>query len=125
MAVSEDFRAYVLEQLDRAIPQLRAKEVFGGVGLYFTDILFGIILEGALYLKVNKFTRSQYEAYGMGPFKPFGEEGSPVQYYRVPEAILENPEALRNWAREALAVALEKKAMRIAADKGRKRRSGR
>ncbi|GBD31621.1 MAG: DNA transformation protein tfoX [Gemmatimonadales bacterium] len=125
MPVSESFRTYVLEQLDRAIPHVRAKDMFGGVGLYFTDIFFGIIFDDALYLKVNDFTRPHFEAYGMGPFKPYGEEGSSLQFYRVPEEILENPEALRDWAREALAVALEKKAMRIAAEKKRRRRTGR
>jgi DNA transformation protein len=125
MAVSESFRTYVLQELERAIPRLYAKDMFGGVGLYFTDVCFGIIFDDALYLKVNDFTRPHFEAYDMGPFKPYGEEGSSLQHYRVPEEILKKPQALRAWAREALAVALEKKAMRIAAEKKRRRRIGR
>lgn len=125
MPVSQGFRTYVLEQLEGAIPGLRAENQFGGVALYFTDVLFGILFDDALYLKVNDFTRPHFEAYGMGPLKPYGEEGSSLQYYRVPGRILENPEALRNWTREALAVALEKKAIRIVTREKKRRRIGR
>lgn len=123
MPVNETLRTYILEHMDGAIPRLHTKDLAGGVALCFTDVFFGIIFQDALYLKTNRFTRPRFESYGMEPLKPYGEEGSALEsYYRVPPGVLENPAILREWAREALAVALEKKAMRIAAEKKRKKR---
>lgn len=123
MGLNEELRTYVLQHLDGAIPRLQTKDLAGGVGLCFADVFFGIIFQDALYLKTNRFTRPRFQSYGMEPLKPYGEEGSALEnYYRVPQGVLENPELLREWAREALGVALEKKARRIAAEKSRRKR---
>ena len=36
---------------------------------------------------------------------PFGEGSAPMQYYQLPEDLLEDPEALRPWTDGAVAVA--------------------
>jgi TfoX/Sxy family transcriptional regulator of competence genes len=41
----------------------------------------------------------------MGPFRPGGEHGEAMQYYQVPEELLEDAEELRGWVAKALAVA--------------------
>ena len=41
----------------------------------------------------------------MGPFRPYGDEGEVMQYYRVPDDLLEDAEALRPWVDKAIAVA--------------------
>jgi len=48
----------------------------------------------------------------MGPFRPYGEDGESMQYYQVPEDLIEDPEALRPWAEKAIAVAGQKRAKR-------------
>ncbi len=53
--------------------------------------------------------RGDYEDRGLSPFQPFGEGGATMQYYPVPEEILEDPEALRGWVDKAIAVAARKK----------------
>jgi len=45
----------------------------------------------------------------MGPFRPYGPGGEVMQYYQVPEEVLEDAEALRSWAQNAIAVARSKK----------------
>ena len=86
--------------------------MFGGVGLYSGDLFFALIAEDTLYFKVDASNRPDFEERGMEPFRPFGEDGGTMQYYEVPEDLLEDPDALRPWAEKALAVARGSKSRR-------------
>jgi DNA transformation protein len=110
MTVSSSFQVLVLDQLSRAVSRVRARPMFGGVGIYSGETFFALIADDTLYFKVDATTRPQFEARGMEPFRPFGEDGGTMQYYQVPEDVLEDPETLRPWAENALAVARRKKA---------------
>ena len=105
MAVSAGYQAFVLDQLRRVLPVVRAKRMFGGVGLYADDLFFALLDDDALYLKVDDGTRPDFERRGLRPFQPFGEGSTPMQYYQLPEDLLEDPDALRPWAEGAVAVA--------------------
>jgi TfoX/Sxy family transcriptional regulator of competence genes len=41
----------------------------------------------------------------MDPFRPYGPAGEVMQYYCVPAEVLEDAEALGDWAERAIAVA--------------------
>ena len=105
MSVSEGFREFVLEQLARTTPGLRARSMFGGVGLYAGDLFFALMDDDVLYFKVDDGNRARFEARGMGPFHPGGGEGEVMQYYEVPADVLEDVEALAPWAAAAVEVA--------------------
>ncbi len=107
MSFSEEYLDYVLDQLKSAGP-VTARKMFGGVGLYWKGVFFALIAEDTLYFKVDDSNRSDYEARGMGPFKPFGEKSHVMQYYEVPVEVLEDREMLQEWAYKALSVALRK-----------------
>ena len=109
MTVSSSFQVLVVDQLNRAVSRIRARPMFGGVGIYSGEIFFALIADDTLYFKVDASTRPEFEARGMEPFRPFGDEGGTMQYYQVPEDVLEDPETLRPWAEKALAVARRKK----------------
>ena len=105
MSVSAGFRAFVLEQLARATPLLRARNMFGGVGLYSGELFFALMDDDVLYFKVDETTRPRFEERHMGPFRPGDEGGEVMQYYEVPAEVLEDAEALAPWAAEAVEVA--------------------
>lgn len=105
MSVSDGFRAFVLEQLGRTIRDVRARNMFGGVGLYAGDLFFALMDDDVLYFKVDDATRARFERRGMGPFRPSGGGGEVMQYYEVPGDVLEDVEALAPWATDAVAVA--------------------
>jgi DNA transformation protein len=110
MAVTNSFQTFVLEQLSRALPAIRARRMFGGVGIYAADLFFALIDDDAVYFKTDAATREEFESRGMGPFRPSGAGGETMMYYQLPEDVLENPESLRTWADKAIAVARRAKA---------------
>jgi DNA transformation protein and related proteins len=102
MAVGEGDLTFVLDQL-AGLGGLRARRMFGGVGLYCRDLFFALIDDGILYLKVDDRTRARYTRRRLKPFAPDGMPS--MSYYPVPAAILEDADALVVWAREAVDVA--------------------
>jgi DNA transformation protein len=109
VSVSPSFRTFILEQLGRSVRDIRARNMFGGVGIYGDGFFFALIDEDTLYFKVDESNRPDFEARGMGPFQPYGEDGETMGYYRVPEDLLEDAEVLGEWAEEAISVARRKK----------------
>jgi DNA transformation protein len=102
MAVSPEFRAFVEDQLGRVVP-VRTRPMFGGLGLYWGDRFFGIVDDDILYFKVDDETRPRYQARRMRAFEPMG---TPMNgYWQVPAGVLEDPEELESWTREAIDVA--------------------
>lgn len=73
MTVTATYRAFVLERLQRALPDVRARDMFGGVGIYSGTTFFALIGNDVLYFKVDERTRVDFEARGMRAFRPFGE----------------------------------------------------
>lgn len=112
MPVSKSYRTYVLEQLNRALPAVRARAMFGGVGLYAGNVFFALIANDMLYFRTDESTRAEFESLGMEPFRPFDEHGPVMSYYQLPEEILEDPETLRTWAERAIECARVRRAHR-------------
>lgn len=107
--VSDGFRDFALEQLGRVAPAIRSRRMFGGVGVYSDDRFFALLDDDTLYLKADAVTRSEFEAAGMQPFRPFGEGGETMSYYAVSADVLEDAEALQPWVRRALDAAGRKR----------------
>jgi DNA transformation protein and related proteins len=112
MTVTPSFKIFVLEQLGHCVPGIRSRSMFGGVGIYSNQVFFALIDDDNLYFKVDESNRPDFEARGMGPFRPYGEGGETMQYYRVPEDLLEAPEGLGQWAEKAILAAQRAKARR-------------
>jgi DNA transformation protein and related proteins len=112
MTVSPSFRIFILEQLGRRVQGIRGRSIFGGVGIYAGDVFFALIDDDILYFKVDDSTRPEFEARGMTPFRPYGEDGEVMQYYRVPDDLLEDAEVLGEWADQAILAARRAKRSR-------------
>ena len=104
MRVSVSFREFVLDQLG-GLDGLRARAMFGGVGLYADDVFFGIVAADELFFKVDDTNRREYETAGSVPFKPYADRAMTMPYYRVPLVVLEDAAMLGEWAARAVAVA--------------------
>src|SRR5205814_5650053 len=101
MSVSPEYRAQILERLGQVAP-VRARPMFGEVGLYVGAHLFGMMVNDGLYLKVDDSNRADYEAAGIGPFiAPWS--GKPTSSYAVPAAVLADDARLGAWVDKAVA----------------------
>jgi DNA transformation protein and related proteins len=109
MSVSPSFRTFVVDQLSRIQPDIRTRSMFGGVGIYAGEFFFALIDNDLVYFKADATNRDRFVACGMGPFMPGGAGGEVMQYYQVPEDVLEDPEELRAWAGESIEVARRKR----------------
>ena len=98
-----------LEWLAESLAPLRGvslRRMFGGHGVFRAGAMFGLVVADRLYLKVDTATEARYRAAASRPFR-YTRRGQEVAlgYWLVPEAVLEEPEALLAWADEASAVA--------------------
>ena len=107
MPASDGFVNYAKEQLE-PVATITSKRMFGGVGLYADGLFFALIDNDVLYLKVDDSTRPEFEAAGLGPFRPYGDERT-MNYNEVSVEILEDAEELTRWAKKAIDVAARNK----------------
>ncbi len=93
------------------------KRLFGGAGLYCEALMFGIVFDGAIYLKVDETSIADFEREGSRPFvytraRSPGRVGrQSLSYWRLPERLYDDPDELAVWAGRALAIAERKKAV--------------
>lgn len=109
--VSEGFRQYVQEQLSQVTP-VTLRRMFGGVGIYSRGFFFALMDNDTLFFKVDESNRPDYEARGMGAFRPFGDDRVSMQYYELPAEILEDAELLRPWVHRSVSAAMRKSAQK-------------
>lgn len=104
----DSFNEFVLDQLS-ALPDLRAKAMFGAHGLYCGDRFFGILDDGRLFFKTDARSQADYTARGMEPFT-YEMKGKmmTMAYHEVPPDVLEQPRELTAWAQRAIQIAAAK-----------------
>ena len=96
---------YLIDQL-APLGDVRGRRMFGGHGLYLNGTMVGIIDEETLYLKVDSGNRDAYEAEAMTPFT-YASKGRRIalSYWEAPAAVIEEPDQLQQWVREAAGAA--------------------
>ncbi len=105
MPYSKDYLQYVLEQL-AGLRGAVSRRMFGGAGLYYEELFFGLIAGDTLYFRVNDANRPDYETLGMNRFQPYADKPHlSFNYYEVPAHVLEDADELVVWARRSLEVA--------------------
>jgi DNA transformation protein len=104
MAVSVSFRTYLLEQMGQIRP-VTTRPMFGGLTFFAEGRAFALVADEVLYFKVDDSNRPDFMAAGKGPFLPFGDPEKPMQYYELPEEVLEDTDQLADWMAKAIAVA--------------------
>ena len=81
--------------------------MFGGAGVFREGLMFGLIADEVLYLKVDETTKPDFEAEGTSPFM-YSKDGKAMEmaYWRLPERLYDDADELTEWAHRAFAVAL-------------------
>ena len=94
---------------------VRLRRMFGGYGIFCDGVMFGLIAEAVLFLKVDDTTRASFLEAGAEPFM-YEKAGKLVEmsYVTVPDDAGENADEFRPWAHMALAAANRAKAAKPA-----------
>jgi DNA transformation protein len=100
-----EFTYYVVN-LMQSIGPVSAKFMFGGYGLFLEGLMFGLIADNVLYLKVDKETENEFKAKRLEKFT-YNKKGKEfkMSYYQAPEEALEDGEEMRSWAAKAYSAA--------------------
>lgn len=113
MSVQVQYLTWILEQLE-GLGGVTARRMFGGVGLYHSELFFGLIDDDTLFFKTDDSNASEYQARNMPRFMPPSDRPmGPMGYHQVPADIVEDAEMLVAWARKAIAVALASRSARV------------
>ena len=90
------------------------KRMFGGAGIYAEGLMFAIMFDGVIYLRVDAATIPDFECAGSAPFVyPLARHhvGRPSRsFWRLPERLYDDPDELAIWAGRAFAIAKLRKA---------------
>ena len=107
MGVTDEYLTYVVDQLGHMV-RIEVKRMFGGASIYCDGVMFALVADDVLYLKVDDSNRPDFDAVGMKAFQPFPEKATRMSYYEVPGDVLEQKAVLGPWAQKALRIAEEK-----------------
>jgi DNA transformation protein len=104
--VSQEFQAFILDLLAPLNPV--ARRMFSGVGLFRDGVMFGLLARDSMHLRVDARSRERFEAAGSAPFtyNRAGRTVSIESYYALPDGLLDQPDELQDWARDAIGAAL-------------------
>jgi DNA transformation protein len=124
MAESESDLAFARDLL-REMGGVQTRRMFGGAGLYLDGVMFGLVDDGRIYLKVDERLKAELKAAGAerwiyvernGPKAGAPQETS---YWSLPDSACDDPGEAAAWGRRAHAVAM---ALKTAAPARRRRK---
>ena len=105
MPHADEFIEHLLDLL-HDLGAVSARRMFGGYGIYRGSVMFGLVSNNTLYLKVDAQNRPLFEAEDLEPFLYESKTRSiEMSYCRAPEAALESPAIMLEWASHALEAA--------------------
>ena len=106
MVASESFAEFLREQL-APLGRVTMRRMFGKTGVFCNGVMFGMVTENMLYLRVDDHNRAAFKE--AEPFPPLSYEKKgctiDLSFWRAPERLFDEPDELVTWARIALAAA--------------------
>ncbi len=115
MVASDSFAEFLREQL-APLGRIALRRMFGKTGVFCDGVMFGMVTDNMLYLRVDDGNRKAFEEAASWPPLNYAKGGTTIDlsFWRVPERLFDEPDELVDWARSALAAA-----HRVAAKRGR------
>jgi DNA transformation protein len=97
---------------------IEARRMFGGAGLYAQGVMFGLVDDDQIFLKVDEALKADMAAAGSRPWiyaerqGPQSSQPRDSSYWALPESALDDAEEACAWAARSLAAAVAIKAAR-------------
>lgn len=92
------------------------RKMFGGHGVYYQGLMFGLVIDDTLYLKADATSLPWFEREGLPPFVYSDRHGrhTTLSYRQAPDEIFDDQELAALWARRAFEAALRAQAAKTA-----------
>ena len=115
MVASDSFAEFLREQL-APLGRVSMRRMFGKTGVFCDGLMFGMVTDNMLYLRVDDLNRVAFEEAESSPPLNYKKKRSTIDlsFWRAPERLFDEPDELVAWARLALAAA-----RRVATKRGR------
>ena len=103
---SSPFAEHVAELLE-PLGGIQLRRMFGGYGIFKDGVMFALIADDTLYFRTDAASRSAFEARDLEPFV-YDKAGraTSMPYHRAPDEGFDDPDVMRDWARDAFAAAV-------------------
>src|SRR5512139_1549348 len=113
MVASDSFAEFLHEQL-APLGRVALRRMFGKTGVFCDGVMFGMVTENMLYLRVDDHNRGAFKEAQSVPPLNYEKKGSTIDlsFWRAPERLFDEPDELVAWARLALAAARRVKTKR-------------
>lgn len=101
-----EFVAYLSEVFETLGP-IGSRPMFGGHGIYYDDLMIGLVADHQLYLKADSESIPEFTALALPPFE-YNKAGKAMtmSYYLAPETIFDDRNEALRWGKLAHAAAL-------------------
>ena len=115
MVASDGFAEFLREQL-APLGRVTMRRMFGKTGVFCDGLMFGMVTDNMLYLRVDDHNRVAFKEAESVPPLSYVKRGRTLDlsFWRAPERLFDEPDEFVAWARVALAAA-----RRVAARRGR------
>jgi DNA transformation protein len=106
MVASDSFAEFLREQL-APLGRLTMRRMFGKTGVFCDGVMFGMVTDNTLYLRVDDDNRAVFEEAQSFPPLNYEKKGSTIDlsFWRAPDRLFDEPDELVSWTRAALAAA--------------------
>jgi DNA transformation protein len=106
MVASDSFAEFLREQL-APLGRVTLRRMFGKTGVFCDGVMFGMVTDNILYLRVDDRNRAEFKEAESFPPLNYEKQGSTIDlsFWRAPERLFDEPDELVAWARVALAAA--------------------
>lgn len=106
MTSDGDFIEMLREQL-APLGHVTSRRMFGKVGMFCDGVMFGMVADDTLYLRVDELNRAAFEEAAAEPPLNYVKGGRTIDlsFWRLPERLIDEPDELLEWTRTALAAA--------------------
>lgn len=101
------------------------RKMFGGLGIFKDGVMFALVENETLRMRVDDTTVERYRAAGSGPFVYEGKAKSvEMPYWAMPEDLFDDPDLFTEWAEEAFVTARRLKAAKPARSRRSAKKTG-
>lgn len=96
-----------LEEIFRDFGAITVRAMFGGHGVYHQGLMFALVANEMVYLKVDADIEAAFRERGLPPFS-YEKKGKSMQmsYWQAPDEIYDEPEEAARWAQRSYEAAL-------------------